>query len=401
MTEREKPTEPNETPPGEATEEREERDEAVEEAAESSSALLERLLADGLIALESGSVLQSQPSPQDRPDLRDRIEGMLLGLAIGDSLGNTTEGLTPQMRVQIHGEVREYLPTQRSRWQPVGLPTDDTQLAFRTVEQLLEDGRLIPDNLARRFCAEPIHGGGGTVSQFVHNYGNLGMAWHAAGPRSAGNGALMRIAPVLLPHLREPSPELWADTAVAAMLTHNDPASTGACVALVSMLWEVLRMDAPPPAQWWLDSFVAMLRELEGETAYHPRSMRFNYEGPVWEFTEMQVRDALQRDETVLNACDEWLSGAYLLETIPSFLYVLCRHADDPAEAIVRAVNDTTDNDTIGAIVGAVVGALHGRGKLPESWIERLSGRLAARDDGRVFQLLEQACQRWVPSLPE
>jgi ADP-ribosyl-[dinitrogen reductase] hydrolase len=36
------------------------------------------------------------------------------------------------------------------------------------------------------------------------------------------------------------------------------------------------------------------------------------------------------------------------------------RHADDPEEAILRAVSDTKDNDTIGAIVGAAVGALHG-----------------------------------------
>ena len=35
-------------------------------------------------------------------------------------------------------------------------------------------------------------------------------------------------------------------------------------------------------------------------------------------------------------------------------------------EAIVRAVNDTRDNDTIAAIVGAAVGALHGKSALPD-----------------------------------
>jgi ADP-ribosyl-[dinitrogen reductase] hydrolase len=38
-------------------------------------------------------------------------------------------------------------------------------------------------------------------------------------------------------------------------------------------------------------------------------------------------------------------------------------------EAIVRAVDDTTDNETVAAIVGAAVGAVHGRSALPERWV--------------------------------
>ena len=51
------------------------------------------------------------------------------------------------------------------------------------------------------------------------------------------------------------------------------------------------------------------------------------------------------------------------------------RHANDPEEAILRAVKDTKDNDTIGAIVGAAVGALHGEKRLPERWKLGLLGR--------------------------
>jgi ADP-ribosyl-[dinitrogen reductase] hydrolase len=76
-------------------------------------------------------------------------------------------------------------------------------------------------------------------------------------------------------------------------------------------------------------------------------------------------------------------------------LHVLARHAGDPEEAIVRAVNDTKDNDTVAAIVGACVGALHGRAGLPSRWIDGLRGRTAARDDGRVFALLAEARVRW------
>ena len=72
------------------------------------------------------------------------------------------------------------------------------------------------------------------------------------------------------------------------------------------------------------------------------------------------------------------------------------RHGDDPEEAIVRAVNDTKDNDTVAAIVGAAVGALHGRSRLPGRWVENLLGRTRAHDDGQVFRLIGAACEHWV-----
>jgi len=94
---------------------------------------------------------------------------------------------------------------------------------------------------------------------------------------------------------------------------------------------------------------------------------------------------------SVVDACNTWYSGAFLLETVPSVLFVLMSYAHDPEEAIVRAVNDTKDNDTIAAIVGAAVGALHGRKKMPDCWIENLSGRTTDRDDGHIFELIDAA----------
>ncbi len=67
----------------------------------------------------------------------------------------------------------------------------------------------------------------------------------------------------------------------------------------------------------------------------------------------------------------------------------------DPEEAIVRAVNDTRDNDTVAAIVGAAVGALHGAEALPKRWRDGLLGRTGADDDRRVFELMDRALERW------
>ena len=59
-------------------------------------------------------------------------------------------------------------------------------------------------------------------------------------------------------------------------------------------------------------------------------------------------------------------------------------------EAVVRAVNDTYDNDTIGAIVGAAAGALHGRKAIPDRWITDLPGRTSFDDDGKIYGLLDR-----------
>jgi ADP-ribosylglycohydrolase len=75
------------------------------------------------------------------------------------------------------------------------------------LEHLLEVGGLDPDKLAERFCGGRIFGIGSTVRGFIKNY-RAGTPWYEAGSKSAGNGALMRIAPILIPHLKTPSRKL-------------------------------------------------------------------------------------------------------------------------------------------------------------------------------------------------
>ncbi len=329
---------------------------------------------------------------------------MLLGLAVGDALGVPTESMLPAARRARHGEIRGYLP-HPALGERRGFPSDDTQLAFWTLEQLVADGGLVPERLADRFTRERIFGIGDSVRQFLGNAA-AGRPWTECGPASAGNGALMRIAPVLVPHLRGGGAALWADAALAALVTHNDTASLAACVAFVDMLWELLDLAAPPEPAWWVDRFVAAAADLETGAVYRPRGGRFtDSAGPAWRYVAERVRWAWDAKLAVREACDAWYSGAYLLETLPSVLYILMRHGHDPQAAIVRAVNDTWDNDTVAAIVGAAVGALHGRAALPAPWLRDLSGRTAAADDGRIFDLLSSArCTFWdspTKSLPD
>lgn len=361
---------------------------------------LTMLFRSGTIEIERGDLFDRHPGAIESSDF-DRIEGMMLGLAIGDALGNTSESQIPAERRATYGEIRDYLPNRHAGGARMGLPSDDSQLAFWTLEQLLADNGLVLPSLAGRFARGRIFGIGRTVRAFLQNY-HSGMPWHRCGVASSGNGSLMRIAPVVVPYFRKPSSDLWVDTSLCAMLTHNDAGSISACLAFVSMLWKLLAMHSPPVPEWWLKSYVEVATEVEGDRHYRPRGGEFtDYEGPLWRFVAERVGDAYEKGLSVLDACNRWHSGAYLIETVPCVVYILMRHGHDPEEAIVRAVNDTRDNDTIAAIVGAAVGALHGRGVIPARWTANLLGRTAEDDDGRVFDLLEQARRRWSSSADE
>jgi len=355
--------------------------------------LLRHLMVNKLIRLHEGPILNQVPDPLPDSCNYDKVEGMLLGIAVGDALGITSEGRKPHDRRKLYGEIRDYQADRRpKRNHPIGVGSDDTQMSFWTVEQLIDDRGLRPESLARKFCEHRIWGIGGTVRKFIENFKDKRLPWYEAGSESLGNGALMRIAPIVLPYLRNPHPSMYADAAIATMITHNDFANNATSVAFVHMLWELLGMDSPPEPAWWIDTYCSVTRELEGNTRYHYTNAAFGeYSGPLWHFVSNVCRDALKKGLTVEEACSSWWSVdsiANIFETVPSVLYILAAYADDPEEAIIRAVNDTRDNDTIASIVGAAVGALHGLGGIPDRWVKSLKGRIREGGGYQVFRLL-------------
>ena len=325
----------------------------------------------------------------------DRIRGMLLGLAIGDALGNTSEGLSATERHDRYGEIRDYLPNPRAGNTRVGLPSDDSQLAFRTLESLLELGMIDPADLSARFATGEIFGIGRSVRQFLGNREQGVAPWYRCGAESAGNGALMRIAPVVLAHPEGAGPALWLDAALASIVTHRDACSVASCVAFTDLLARLLRLPAPPTADWLIGTFAATVRQVCADLPYRARAGRYTgWEGTFPDYLDRVLTDATRHRWSVREACAEWQSGAYLLETVPSVLWILACHAHDAEEAIARSVNDTSDNDTVAAIVGAAIGALHGARALPRPWRAGLLGRTNSADDGAVFRLVEAAARQ-------
>jgi hypothetical protein len=129
--------------------------------------LVIRLIESGSLFVQRGELFEKEPAEvwaaHDAAAVDwDRVEGMMLGLAIGDSLGNTTEALNPDRRRRWFPEdIRDYIPfeieTPNGPSLESALPSDDTQLAFWTLEQLLDDdGRVVPEHLLDRFCSRRI-----------------------------------------------------------------------------------------------------------------------------------------------------------------------------------------------------------------------------------------------------
>jgi ADP-ribosylglycohydrolase len=253
---------------------------------------------------------------------------------------------------------------------------------------------LSPQDLAARFTQGKIFGIGSTVREFISNV-KAGKTWERCGPNSAGNGALMRISPLVIPYLRTGGGGVMVDTALCAMITHNNSLSLSVCLLLNYLIWQLLDMNTNPDPEWWL-SQIDHVKDLMTGSNYRPRGGEcVGLEVSPWDFIQERIRAAVYENLTTFEACSKWWSGAYLLETIPCVLYILIRHGHDPEESITRAVNDTKDNDTIASIVGALVGALHGKDALPKKWIDGLTGRTRFDDDGKIFELIRMSKEKW------
>jgi len=354
--------------------------------------IMERLFKDGVIKSQEPDFINHNP-PRTKAVSFSRIEGLLLGIAIGDSLGNTSESKTPARRNKEYGLITSYLPNKHANYKRIGLPSDDTQLAFDTLEVILEKGYLDMESLARVFSSHRIFGIGKTVKGFLRNYKKYGEPWYSSGIINGnGNGALMRIAPVVISYLKSPKENLWADTILDTMMTHNGALAIGSSVAFVNLLYEFLHCKSAPRGGKWLDDFIRVLAAFTGNTEYKIRNAEietdFSHIAP--DFIKQAIDFGFEKGMSIKEFSDYFGSGAYVLETDAMFLYIISKYLDDPQEAILQAVNYTKDNDTIASITGAAMGALYGKKAFKREWIEGLSGRIRENDDGKIFEMIEK-----------
>lgn len=298
----------------------------------SNTEILRALFDEGLVNAVEWEELYSRPEPKvSRVEAADKVAHMLLGVAIGDSLGYPVERLSPEERLKKYGLITSYVNGR-------ALPSDDTQLTFDTVKVILEHGRVVPWELARIFASHRISGMGRTVKEFLRNYRERGLPWYRTGVKRPSNGALMRISPVIIPNLKTKENYL-VDAVLDTLITHNEPLAIASSVAFADMLWNVINSNGRIDAKRIIERFVLVISKLTGDKKYKTRERaKVRYEGPASEFIRDQVYYALDRGPSVQELSKTIGSGGYLLETVPNALFIFVRYLNDPQRGIIEAL---------------------------------------------------------------
>ncbi len=325
-----------------------------------------------LLPIEQADILYKPPKAIENIYL-SKVEGMLLGTIIGDVLGNKYESKIPAKKHHMDPIVA---------YPPKAHFTDDTQFTFWTLDVFLKEKWLNPESLAKKYIQERIIGIGKSIRSFIKRFKDLKYPWYLAGVKSAGNGALMKLSPVVIPHLINPTNCLWADAVVTTRLIYWDRLAISSAVAFTYLLWECFRRNKSPEPEWWLEKYVEITSELEGhKSKYKPRyPLKSTYQGPAWLYIEKVLRDALEKNLSLYDLSNNIGSGAYLLETIPNTLYVIMKYADNSLLALSKSVTYTKDSDTIGAIVGYIVGALNGVTSFPKHLLDPIFGQVVPKN---------------------
>jgi ADP-ribosylglycohydrolase len=291
---------------------------------------------------------------QLNPVQLDRAAGALVGLAAGDALGAgyEFESVVPDPPQMIGGGL--------GGWEP-GEWTDDTQMAV-CIAEVTAGGTLDLDAIAERFLewfgTHPPDVGNQTraVLGAARTSADLTQVAQAHFERNrrnaAGNGSLMRTAPVALGHLGDDHAIAEAAMSVSA-LTHGDPIAGEACV-----LWCIAIDRAVREGR--LDGAIDGLDLL-------PARSRDGWDG-LLRAAATEPPEFFTPNGFVVTA----LQAAYaaIVQT-PVPHEMPCVHLQ---RALERAVRIGDDTDTVAAIAGQLLGARWGASAVPIEWRALLHG---------------------------
>lgn len=286
--------------------------------------------------------------PDTGPDAtRDRAVGALLGLAVGDALGTTLEFSRRDSKPRVTDIVGGGpFRLRAGEW------TDDTAMAVALATSLIEKRKLDEADLIERFCDWQDNGEysctgtcfdiGGTVSQALARYRSTGnpIAGSTAA-HSAGNGSLMRLAPVAIRYWQDR--QAMRDAAARqSRTTHGAPEAVDGCVAFAEVL---------------ADAIAGLPRH---EVM---RSRADDYAGAIAPIMAGSWRGK-QRHEIS--------SSGYVAHSLEAALWCVGRTASF-AQAVILATNLGDDSDTVAAITGQLAGALYGYEGIPKDWLDKLA----------------------------
>lgn len=313
---------------------------------------------EGILAdmIDNGFILALLMRLKDiRVEIEDRFQGALLGLAVGDAMGVPLEFTDPG----TFEPVNDMVGGGTFNLKP-GMWTDDTSMALCLAESLSVTGKFDPADQLSRYLQWYNEGYlsvngrcfdiGNTTSQALMTFQETGDPY--PGPdheRSAGNGSLMRLAPIPLFFMSEPLKALEI-SARSSRTTHNHPLAVDACRYMGGLIHgaligkskkEILSPQYSPVPGYWEEN--PLLGEIE--------------EVACGSFKKKEPPEIRGRG-FVVKSLEAALWAFYKSETFE--------------EGCLLAVNLGEDADTTGAIYGQLAGAYYGKNGIPSKWIKSL-----------------------------
>ena len=290
----------------------------------------------------------------------EKIQGSLLGTAIGDALGMPVEGWSAEMIAQRYGQVRDMLP---ARLGP-GTYTDDTQMMIALAHSLVSCQKVDGADIAKTymtFC-DPRRGYGGGALRALRRIAD-GVSWRESGfgdfpGGSFGNGGAMRIAPIGVLFGAGDVEQLREAVEAAVYCTHTHPLGIDGAVCqarAIGLITQVVPDTIPLSPEWVLSALHEAIRSDEFHHALDT------------------LADVLRTPNvTPQQVIARVGHGIEALEAVPAALYAFLAHTTNFEEALVYAVGLGGDTDTIGAMTGALSGAYHGVAHIPSRWLDAL-----------------------------
>jgi ADP-ribosyl-[dinitrogen reductase] hydrolase len=281
----------------------------------------------------------------------DRLTGVLLGTAVGDSLGLVTENLSPQRLQKLFpGELKQRLLPG------IGMVSDDTEHTALTALSLLDapnDPQRFASKLAWRlrfwFASLPAGVGMATARACIKLW--LGFPPSKSGVVSGGNGPSMRSA-LLGVYFADDLDLRRRYVTASAQLTHRGPQALVGALAVAEL--------AAHEAHGTFDrtKILADLKGLSSETFWRE---------PMTKLSAQLSLDASTADFAKALGLERGVTG-YSMHSVPVALYAWLRHRSDASKALTSAIQCGGDTDSVGAVVGALAGASLGPDAFPAAW---------------------------------
>jgi ADP-ribosylglycohydrolase len=300
----------------------------------------------------------------------DRAMGTLIGLAAGDALG---AGLEFRPRVPYTTPVA-MTGGGSLGWAP-GQWTDDTAMAYAIADVAATGADLrspeAQDSIARQWWtwAETAPDVGIQTRSILSAARAQGTAQalrgaadqhHRSHGRSAGNGSLMRTAPVALAYLGDADEEaLWQAAQEISALTHVEDDAREACALWCLAIRHAILHGDFAGLRLALQHLPDERRELWSHRLDQAEALQ------SWQFSNNGwVVAALQ-------AAWSAIVHTAVPAELPDLGLIAAQHAE---HAIERAVRCGGDTDTVGAIAGSLIGARWGGSAIPPQWKLLLHG---------------------------